>query len=36
MKNYFGESEMVKHILKKDYQPVLDHFVTSFEFTANK
>jgi hypothetical protein len=35
-RKYFGQADMVKHILKKDYQPVLDHFVTTFNFTAHK
>jgi predicted ATP-grasp superfamily ATP-dependent carboligase len=33
---YFGESDMIKHILKKDYQPVLDHFVSTFQLPVNK
>lgn len=27
---------MIKHIMKKDYQPVLDHFITSFNFTSER
>lgn len=36
LKKYFGQSEMIKHIMKKDYQPVLDHFITSFHFTSER
>lgn len=33
---YFSQADNIKAILKKNYQPVLENFVTTYELTANK
>lgn len=33
---YFHQKDMIKHMLKKDYEPVLKYFITTYGLSARK